>query len=75
MALNEKRLKGADNLVSGLSPVPALLCGSVAGRVAVPSGWAGFTSRSCLTGPLGMVDDWMYGPTAATRDGPDCGPA
>ncbi|TNN51550.1 hypothetical protein EYF80_038239 [Liparis tanakae] len=31
--------------------------------------------KSCLTGPLGMVDDWMYGPTAATRDGPDCCPA
>lgn len=54
------------------SPV---LLGSRAGRVAVPSGYAGFTNGSCLTWPRGMVDDWMYGPTAATLDGPVCWPA
>lgn len=36
-----------------------------------PSGRAGFTSSSGLEGIRGIVDDWMYGPTAATRLGAD----
>lgn len=43
------------------------------GKVAVPSGYAGFTRASCRGGaevPWGLEveDDWMYGPTAATLE-------
>lgn len=47
------------------------------GRVAVPSGYAGFTRASWqagIGGPWELVveDDWMYGPTAATLETPPC---
>lgn len=43
------------------------------GKVAVPSGYAGFTRASCRGGTggpweLDVEDDWMYGPTAATLE-------
>lgn len=40
------------------------------GRVAVPSGYAGFTRISWPAGTGGPLEkvDWMYGPTAATLE-------
>ncbi len=47
------------------------------GRVAVPSGYAGFTRTSLRSGTggpgeLAVEDDWMYGPTAATLEPIPC---
>lgn len=49
--------------------IPVVGLGRGLGRVAVPSGYAGFTRISCLGGTGGAGVVWMYGPTAATLEG------